>query len=159
MSAMDILYCKHCATFGGLRLEKRRGDMLRTARPTRVYLLVPVLLPLRTPIPGSRSDAKGNYVALGFGLESGQTVLQARSNGLELPYRHWMTGYHTPANQRTKATVDMRGTTDIDDMLGLLAQYGIQHRRHSFSRAVASLVADLYPKRMTHMPHKHERLP
>jgi hypothetical protein len=108
------------------------------------------------PIPGSSSDAKGNYVALGFGLESCQTFLQARSNGLDLPYRHWLTGYLTAVNTLTKDTVDMRGTTDIDGMLGLLEHYCIKHREHSFSRAVESLVADLYPKRMTHMPQKHE---
>ena len=108
------------------------------------------------PLPGSSRDAQGNYVALGFGLESCQTFLQARSNGLDLPYRHWLTGYLTAVNKLTKATVDMRGTTDMGGMLGSLEQYCLKHRQHSFSHAVASLVTDLYPKRMTHMPHKHE---
>jgi hypothetical protein len=109
------------------------------------------------PIPGSSSDAKGNYVALGFGLESCQTFLQARSNGLDLPYRHWLTGYLTAVNKLTKDTVDIRGTTNIDGMLWLLEQYCIQHRQHSLSRAVEFLVTDLYTKRMTHMsPKKHE---
>jgi hypothetical protein len=130
--------------------------MLHTIRLTMSCLVVPVLLLLCMPIPGSSSDAKGNYVALGFGLESCQTFLQARSNGLDLPYRHWLTGYLTAVNTLTKDTVDMRGTTDIDGMLGLLEHYCIKHREHSFSRAVESLVADLYPKRMTHMPQKHE---
>jgi hypothetical protein len=44
--------------------------MLHTARLTMVYLLVPILLLLCMPIPGSSSDAKGNYVAFGMGLES-----------------------------------------------------------------------------------------
>jgi len=104
------------------------------------------------PIPTGGSDAKGNYVALGFGLEPCQTFLQARSNGLDLPYRHWLTGYLTAVNTLTKATMDMRGPTDIDGMLWLLEQYCIKHRRHSFSRAMESLVTALYPKRMTHMP-------
>jgi len=130
--------------------------MRHTARLTRIHLLVPVLLLLFVLIPESSSDAKGNYVALGFGLESCQTFLQARSNGLDLPYRHWVTGYLTAVNKLTKDTVDMRGSTDIDGMLGLLDHYCIQHRRHSFSRAVESLVADLYPKRRTHMPQKDE---
>jgi hypothetical protein len=47
--------------------------MLHTARLTMVYLLVPILLLLCMPIPGSSSDAKGNYVAFGMGLESCQT--------------------------------------------------------------------------------------
>jgi hypothetical protein len=55
------------------------------------------------------SDAKGNYVALGFGIESCQTFLQARSNGLDLLYRHWLTGYLTAVNKLTKDTVDIRG--------------------------------------------------
>jgi hypothetical protein len=54
----------------------------------------------------------------------------------------------------TKDTVDIRGTTDSDGMLGLLEQYCIKHRDHSFSRAVEFLVTDLYPKRRTHMPQK-----
>jgi hypothetical protein len=124
-----------------------------------VYLLVPVLSLLCMPIPGSRSDVKGNYVALGFGSESCQTFLQARSNGLDLPYRHWLTGYLTAVNKLTKDTVDMRGTTDIDGMLWLLEQDCLKHPLHSFSRAMASLVTELYPKRMTHMPQKQERLP
>jgi hypothetical protein len=100
----------------------------------------------------SSSDAKGNYVALGFGLESCQTFLQARSNGLDLPYRHWLTGYLTAVNKLTKDTVDIRGTTDSDGIMGLLEHYCIKHRQHSFSRAVEFLVTDLYPQRRTHMP-------
>jgi hypothetical protein len=134
--------------------------MLYTTRLTIGYLLVPILLLMLVPVPGSSSDAKGNYVALGFGLESCQTFLQARSNGLDLPYRHWLTGYLTAVNKLTKDTVDIRGTTDSDGMLGLLEQYCIKHRQHSFSRAIESLVTNLYPKRRTHMPqNKHERLP
>ena len=86
-------------------------------------------------------------------------VLQARSNGRDLPYQHWLTSSLTAVHTLTKATVDMRGTTDMDGMLGLLEHYCIRNRQHSFSRAVEFLVAELYPKRMTHMPHKPERLP
>jgi hypothetical protein len=130
--------------------------MLHTTRLTMAYLVVPVLLLVCMLSSGSSRDAKGNYVALGFGLASCQTFLQARSNGLDLPYRHWLTGYLTAVNKLTKDTVDMRGTTDIDGMLGLLEHYCIKHRDHSFSRAVEFLVTDLYPKRRTHMPQKHE---
>jgi hypothetical protein len=133
--------------------------MLHTARLTRVYLLVPVLLLVLMPLPVRGSDAKGNYVALGFGLESCQTFLEARSHRLDLPYRDWLTGYLTAVNKLTKETVDMRGTTDIAGMLGFLDQYCIKNRQHSFSRAVEALVKDLYPKRMTHMPQKQEQLP
>jgi hypothetical protein len=86
-------------------------------------------------------------------------ALQARSNGLDLPYRPWVTGYLTVVHKLTKDTVDMRGSTDIDGMLGLLEHSCIQHRQHSFSRAVEAIVKELYPKRMTHMPQKQERLP
>ena len=126
--------------------------MLHTARLTMVCLLVPLLSLLCMPIHGSSSDAKGNYVALGFGSEACQTFLQVRSNGLDMAYRHWVTGYLTAVNKLTKDTVDMRGTTDIDGMLLSLAQYCLKHPHHSFSRAVESLVTGLYPKRMTHMP-------
>jgi hypothetical protein len=126
---------------------------------TIASLFVPILLTMFMPVPGSSGEAKGNDVALGFGLESCQTFLHARSNGLDLPYRHWLTGYLTAVNKLTKDTVDMRGTTDIDGMLWLLEQYCIKHRQHSFSRAIEALVKDLYPKRLTRMPHKQERLP
>jgi hypothetical protein len=102
---------------------------------------------------GRGSDALGNFVALGFGSETCQTFLQAESNGLDLPYRHWVTGYLTAVNKLTKETVDIRGKSDIDGLLGVLEQYCIRHPPHSFSRAVEALVKDLYPKRMTHMPH------
>jgi hypothetical protein len=59
-------------------------------------------------------------------------------------------------NKLTKDTVDMRGTTDIDGMLWLLEQYCLKNPLHSFSRAMESLVTDLYRKRLTHMPQKHE---
>jgi hypothetical protein len=59
-------------------------------------------------------------------------------------------------NKLTQDTVDMRESADIDGRLWSLEQYCIQYRQHSFSRAVEALVKDLYPKRMTHMPHKHE---
>ena len=133
--------------------------MPHTARFTIVQILVPVLLLLYIPIPGSSRDAKGNYVALGFGGEACQAFLQARSNRLDLPYRDWLTGYLTAVNKLTKATVDIRGTTDIAGMLGVLDQYCRKNPLHSFSRAVEALVKDLYPKRMTHMPQKPERLP
>jgi len=42
-------------------------------------------------------------------------------------------------------------------IMWLLEQYYIKHRRHSLSRAVESLVADLYPKRRTHMPQKKHK--
>jgi hypothetical protein len=130
--------------------------MRHRTRLTILYLLVPILLIPCVPIPVRGSDAKDNDVALGCGLASCQPFLQVRSNGLDLPYRHWLTGYLTAVNTLTKETVDMRGTTDIDGMLGLLEHYCIKHRDHSFSRAVEFLVTDLSPKRRTHMPQKHE---
>jgi hypothetical protein len=133
--------------------------MGQTARLTLLYLVVPILMCLVVPVPVHSGDAKGNDVALGFGSEACQTFLHARSNHLDLPYRHWLTGYLTAVNKLTKDTVDIRGTADIDGMLWLLEHYCIKHRAHSFSRAVESLVTDLYPKRMTHMPQKPERLP
>ena len=51
--------------------------MRHTARLTMVSLVVPVLVLLCMSTPGNSSDAKGNYVALGFGLESCQTFLHA----------------------------------------------------------------------------------
>ena len=130
--------------------------MRKTAqRKTLLFWLL--MLPLFCiPFAGIGSDAKGNYIAIGFGSEACQTFLQARSNGLDLPYRHWLTGYLTAVNKLTQNTVDIRGATDIDGMLLLLEQYCIDNPRHSFSSAVESLVTTLYPKRMTHMPHKHE---
>jgi hypothetical protein len=119
--------------------------MLHTARLIIVHLFVSILLLWCMPIPGSSSDAKGNYVALGFGLEPCQTFLQARSNGLDLPSRHWLTGYWTAVNTLTKDTVNIRGTTDSDGMLGLLEHYCIANRLHSFSRAVEALVKHLAP--------------
>ena len=80
------------------------------------------------------------------------TALQARGNGLDLPYRYWLTGYLAAVNTLTKDTVDIRGTTDSDGMLWLLEQYCIKNSLHSFRRAVQALVKELYPKRMTHMP-------
>ena len=50
---------------------------LKIYRFTMIHLLVPVLLLLSMATPGSSSDTKGNYVALGFGLEACQTFLQA----------------------------------------------------------------------------------
>jgi len=55
-------------------------------------------------------------------------------------------------NKLTQKTVDMRGTTDIDGMMVLIDKYCLENPLHSFSRAVESLVTELYPKRMTHMP-------
>jgi hypothetical protein len=133
--------------------------MLPTPRLTILYPVVQILMFLVMPVSVSSSDAKGNDVALGFGLESCQTFLQARSNSLDLPYRHWLTGYLTAVNKLTQETIDIQGTTDSDGMLWVLEQYCIKHRDHSFSRAVESWVTDLYPKRRMHMPQKQERLP
>jgi hypothetical protein len=128
--------------------------MRHTAQRTTRLLWRLLLLSCFVPVAGRGSDAQGNYVVLGFGSETCQTFLQARSNGLDMPYRHWVTGYLTAVNTLTPNTVDMRGTTDTDGMLGLLEHYCIQHPQHSFSRAVEFLVTELYPKRMTHMPHE-----
>jgi hypothetical protein len=120
-------------------------------RTTRLLWWLMLLL-CCMPLTVRGRDAQGNYVALGFGSEACQTFLRARSNGLDLPYRHWLTGYLTAVNKLTPSTVDMRGKTDIDGMLLSLEQYCLKHPLHSFSRAVESLVTDLYPKRLTHMP-------
>src|SRR2546428_888089 len=117
--------------------------MPHRARLTTVHFVAPILVLLVMPLSGSSRDAQGNYVALGMGLESCQTFLQARSNGLDLPYRHWLTGYLTAVNKLTKATVDMRGTTDIAGMLLLLTQYCLKHPLHTFSRAVEGLMTGL----------------
>ena len=107
--------------------------MLHTARLTMVHFLVPILLLMLMPLPVRGGDAKGNYVALGFGAESCQTFLQARSNRLDLPYRDWLTGHLTAVHKLTKDIVDMRGTTDIAGMLELLDQYCRKNPLHSFS--------------------------
>ena len=90
-----------------------------------IHLVVLTVLLMWMPLPGRSGDAQRNDVALGFGLELYQTFLHARSNRLDLPYRHWFTGYLTAVNTLTKETVDIRGTTDIDGMLELLEQYCI----------------------------------
>jgi len=126
--------------------------MLPTAQRTIRLLWWLILLLCFLPVAGRGRDAQGNYVALGFGLEACQTFLQARGNGLDMPYRHWLTGYLTAVNKLTNNTVDIRGTTDTDGMLGLLEQYCIKHPLHSFSSAVEFLASELYPKRLTHMP-------
>jgi hypothetical protein len=61
--------------------------MLQTARLTVAHLWISVLLLMYMPIPGSSRNVKGNDVALGFGLESCHTFLQARSNSLNFPSR------------------------------------------------------------------------
>ena len=119
--------------------------MLPTAQRTTRLLWWLMLLLCFMPLAGRGRDAQGNYVTLGFGSEVCQTFLQARSNGLDLPYRHWVTGYLTAVNKLTKDTVDMRGSTDIDGMLGSLEQYCLTHRQHSFSRAVEALAKDCTP--------------
>jgi hypothetical protein len=130
--------------------------MLHTARLSIIYLLVPVLLLFFIPVSGSSSDAKGNYVALGFGLESCNTFVQASAHGLDITYRHWLTGYLTAVNKLTKDTVDMRGTADIDRMILSLKNYCASHLAKSFSAAVEVLITELYPKRMMQMPKKKE---
>jgi hypothetical protein len=138
---------------GILRHEReKRGDMLPTAQRTICLLWWLMLLLCFMPLAGRGRDAQDNHVALGFGLEACQTFLQARSNGLDMAYRHWLTGYLTAVNKLTNNTVDIRGTTDTDGILWLLEQYCIKQPLHSFSRAVEALVTDLYPKRLTHMP-------
>ena len=78
--------------------------------PTRLLWGVMLLL-FCVPLAGRGSDAQGNDVALGFGSESCQTFLQARSNGLDLPYRHWVTGYLTnnPGSYRGSRSVTVPG--------------------------------------------------
>jgi hypothetical protein len=57
------------------------------------------------PLAGRGRDAQGNYVALGFGLEACQTFLQAQSNGLDMAYRHWLTGYPGPSTHSLRKVV------------------------------------------------------
>jgi len=131
--------------------------LLHTTYRTLRLLWWLLLLLCFVPMVRRGNDAYGNYVALGFGSEPCQTFLQAESSGRDLPYRHCLTGYFTAVHKLTKETVDTRGTTDIDGLLLVLEHYCIQHPSHSFSRAVESLVTELYPKRMTHMPHTPSR--
>ena len=109
---------------------RKEGDMLLMAQRTIRLLWWLMLLLCFMPLAGRGRDAQGNYVALGFGLEACQTFLQTRSNGLDMAYRHWLTGYLTAVNKLTHNTVDMRGTTDTDGILWLLEQYW-SHPLHS----------------------------
>ena len=87
---------------GILRHEReKRGDMLPTAQRTICLLWWLMLLLCFMPLAGRGRDAQDNHVALGFGLEACQTFLQARSNGLDMAYRHWLTGYLTAVNKLT----------------------------------------------------------
>ena len=91
---------------GILRHEREtRGDMLPTAQRTICLLWWLMLLLCFMPLAGRGRDAQDNHVALGFGLEACQTFLQARSNGLDMAYRHWLTGYLTAVNKLTNNTV------------------------------------------------------
>ena len=56
--------------------------MRHTARRTTLHLLVLIFLIVFMPVPGNSSDVKGNYVALGFGLESCSTSVAERSFSL-----------------------------------------------------------------------------
>lgn len=111
--------------------RKERGDMLPTVPRTIRLLWWLMLLLCCMPLAGRDRDAQDNHVALGFGLEACQTFLQARSNGLDMAYRHWLTGYLTAVNKLTNNTVDIRGTTDTDGILWLLEQYCIKQPLHS----------------------------
>ncbi len=126
--------------------------MRHSAQHTTRLLWVVMLLLCCVPLAGRGSDAKGNYVALGFGLESCSALSQASADGLDITYKHWLTGYLTAVNKLTKDTVDIRGTADIDKMMVSLRHYCAQHLSQSFSAAVEVLVTELYPKRMTAMP-------
>jgi hypothetical protein len=94
--------------------------MLSTAQRTTRLLWWLMLLLGCIPLAGQGSDARGNYVILGFGAEACQTFLQARSNGLEMAYRHWLTGSLTAVNKLTNNTVDIRGPTTTDGMLSIM---------------------------------------
>jgi hypothetical protein len=98
-------HCSHNGSFytasvvptSGVCVKHRGKEVccIQLDSPRSIFWFTMLLL-MCLPISGSSSDAQGNDVALGFGLESYQTFLQARSNRLDLPYRHWLSGYLTP---------------------------------------------------------------
>ena len=104
--------------------------------------------------PGHAADRSGNFGVKGFGLETCQSYVAAKSANAPLYFlsRSWLNGYLSAYNQLTPSTYEIAGGADLEALAAWLETYCKARPRHSFVIAVTSLTAALHPRRLQDKP-------
>lgn len=107
-----------------------------------------------TASPALAADSKGDFGVKGFGLESCESYVTARSQSGAgyYAFRSWLNGYLSAYNQLTPATYEIAGKADLEGLTAWLADYCSARPRVGFVLAVSALTATLEPSRLTAKP-------
>ena len=100
------------------------------------------------------ADSKGDFGVKGFGLQSCEAYVTARSDSgaAYFAYRSWLNGYLTAYNQLTPATYEIAGKANLESLTAWLAEYCQARPGVSFVLAASALAAVLDPSRLTERP-------
>lgn len=121
----------------------------------RRFLLVGLVIALSAAAsPGRAADKNGNFGVKGFGLETCQAYVAAKSTNapLYLFSRSWLNGYLSAYNQLTPSTYEIAGGADLEALAAWLEAYCKEHPDESFVIAVSALTAVLQPRRLQEKP-------
>ena len=107
-----------------------------------------------TASSANAADSKGNFGVKGFGLESCESYVTARSQSGAAYYafRSWLNGYLTAYNQLAASTYEIAGQVNLEGLAAWLADYCSARPRVGFVLAVSALTAALEPNRLTAKP-------
>lgn len=121
----------------------------------RRFLLVGLMIALSAAAsPGHAADRNGNFGVKGFGLETCQTYVAAKSADapLYLLSRSWLNGYLSAYNQLTPSTYEIAGGANLEALAAWLDTYCKERPDESFVLAVSALTAALHPRRLQEKP-------
>jgi hypothetical protein len=99
-------------------------------------------------------NAKGKYIAIGFGSTSCDKYIEARTSttGVDyskhLGYVAWVAGYITAVNRRTPDVYDVLEKTDMDGALLWIENWCRTNPLELFATAVGTLTNELLPSKL-----------
>lgn len=107
-----------------------------------------------TASPALAADSKGDFGVKGFGLESCESYVTARSQSGAgyYAFRSWLNGYLSAYNQLTPGTYEITGKVNLESLTAWLAEYCQPRPSVGFVLAVSALMAVLEPTRLTAKP-------
>ena len=109
-----------------------------------------VTLALAMSVAATAADGDGNYAVWGAGGASCNQYNQSRLDGEDKVFRSYISGYFTHYNSATPDTINIAGTMDMLEVLGIVDEICSESPVIGFDNAMTLLVEKLHPQRQRH---------
>lgn len=98
-------------------------------------------------VPAAAADNDGNYAVWGAGGASCNQYNKLRLEGEDKMFRSYISGYFTHYNLATPDTINIAGSMDMLEVLGMIDEICSDSPVIGFDNAMAVLVEKLHPQR------------